>query len=434
MTKALDARQLSRRETVFRFVVMGVLAALTIAWMLRGVLDLPTIPDNYTNGFSYSPGGHTALAELLEKRGRDVRVRADTLRLPKYEGPASPTLVLLESRPEQIDEFKEDFERLFDEAKSRPCSLVFSFPKRYYEFKSNENGEEVIVEDEYRRAALVYTLQAAKLYDTLDIVRTPDPERIQRRGDDSVTFEVAGPVQTFEWKDRVGLLRGSLTEEVLLETQDGRPVAIRLRHREQYGNGGIVLVADPDVLVNRYIGGPGGGTLALALFEETPPSGELIFEETLHGYSTEADLEYLAMTPPGLWLTLSVFLLLILFGWREATVLRPASAEAQDRQARLYAVDGIARMMLRAKDHGPAYRALMRRSTLVLGHDPTAVKAEGSRGGDTAMLRGNTGRIRHAPGADDEERMTNAAAIIAEKLRRDTAPATDEGKNQQGQA
>jgi hypothetical protein len=50
------------------------------------------------------------------------------------------------------------------------------------------------------------------------------------------------------------------------------------------------------------------------------------------------------------------------------------------------------------------------------------------------MLRGNTGCIRHAPGADDEERMTNAAAIIAEKLRRDTAPATDEGKNQQGQA
>lgn len=434
MKNKTDALALSRREAVFRYVVMGVLAAITIGWMLRGVLDLPSVPDNYTNGYSHSPGGHSALVDLLQKNGRDVRVKAETLKLPRLDGGRGDTLVLLEPRPEHIDDFEEDLRRVFDEARARPCSLVFAFPKRYYEYSVSEDGKEVVFEDEYRRYAIDKTLDVTGLDEILDIVRTPGATMIRPPESTGMEtqFEVLGPVQTFLWKRRPELSGGKWTSETLLETEDGSPVAIRLRLPEQYSMGGVVLLSDPDLISNRYIGGPGGGTLALSLFAQVS-DGPLIFEETLHGYSTEADLEYLAMTPPGLWLTLSVLLLLVLFGWREATVVRPASAEDKDRQARLYAVDGIARMMLRAKDHGAAYRALMRRSTLVLGQDPTAVKAEGVRGGDTAVLRGNTGRIRHAPGQDDEERLLNAAAVLAEKLRRETSTQAQE-PNQQGQA
>lgn len=429
-----DALALSRREAVFRYVVMGVVAAITIGWMLRGVLDLPAVPDNYTNGYSHSPGGHSALVDLLQKNGRDVRVKAESLKLPKLDGGRGDTLVVLEPRPEHIEDYEEDLARVFDEARARPCSLVFAFPKRYYEYDVTEEGKEVIIEDEYRRGAIQKTLDATGLDEMLDIVRTPGAAVIRPPESTGVEteFEIQGPVQTFLWKSRPELSGGKWTSETLLETADGSPVAIRLRLPEQYGMGGVVLISDPDLCSNRYIGGKGGGTLALSLFAQTA-DGALIFEETLHGYSTDADLEYLAMTPPGLWLTLSVFLLLLLFGWREATVVRPAQAEDKDRQARLYAVDGIARMMLRARDHHAAYRSLMRRSTLVLGQDPVSVKAEGVRGGDTAMLRGNTGRIRHAAGADDEERLLNAAAVLAEKMRRDTAGDTNE-PNQQGQA
>lgn len=434
MTPAPDALALSRRETIFRWVVMGTLAAVTVAWMLRGVFSLPEVPDNYTNGFSHSPGGHSALAELLEKNGRDIRVRADALKLPEFETGSGETLALLEPRPEHLQEFEDDFRRVFADAQSRPCSLVFAFPKRYYGFSRHEDGKEVIVEDEYTRMGIEAILEATGLDDTLDIGRTAGDTEIRAPEGEgpTATFKVSAPVQTFLWKVSPSSLRHSRMPKVLLETADGRPVALRLFPKHQFDEGGLVLIADPDLLGNRYIGQPGAGTLALHLFADTPRNGIITFDETLHGFSTEADIEYLAMTPPGLWLTLSLFGLLLLFGWREATVIRPVAAESHDRQARLYAVDGIARMMLRARDHGAAYRALMRRSTLVLGHDPTAVKAEGSRGGDTSVIRSNTGRIRHAPGADDEEKLLNAAAMIAEKLRRDTAPGHTNDK--QGQA
>jgi len=118
---------------------------------------------------------------------------------------------------------------------------------------------------------------------------------------------------------------------------------------------------------------------------------------------------------------LSAILLLALFGWREATVVRPAAALGDDRQARIYAVDGIARMMLRAGDHLAALRALLKRSRLVLGGGPTTILAQG--GGRTPPAPAESARVARIPGDSTEEKLVFAAADVAEKMRAQEGPA-----------
>ncbi|MBE7490884.1 MAG: DUF4350 domain-containing protein [Planctomycetes bacterium] len=418
MTQPGDLVRQARRDSVFRWAILGAMALVTIGWLVRGAIREPSVPDNYTNGFSASPGGHAALAELLRAHGRTVRVSAESLKLPAWDGYGSDTLVLLEPRPEYVDEFQREVEALFREALSRPCNLVFAVPKRRYKYLRTEDGKDIVAESEYWRGDIEAVMSAARLSGILAVERRGSGALLVAPGRESETgFANPAPIQTFRWERPPESALPDLRADTLLQTAEGQPVAIRLRRQGQQ-SGGIVLLADPDVVSNRYLGEPGAGSLAMELFSGLPQGGKLLFEQTLHGFAADADLEYLALTPPGLWLTLSLLLLLGLFGWREATVLRPVAAASLDRRARLYAVDGIARMMLRARDHHAAYRALMRRSALVLGGEGAVVRAGGTRAGPGALNR-QTGRIRHAPGMDDVQRLVNAAATLAGRMRRE---------------
>jgi len=426
MSTRPDARLQARRESLFRWSLLVIFGLIALAWLLRGVFEEARIPDNYTNGFSGSPGGHKALVELLKQNQREVRVKGAMLRLPEYDFLKGDTLVLLEPRPAFLDKFEDDARDLFEQSRKRSCSLVFAFPKRFYRYHdTEEDGTEVVHEGLYSRTSLRHVIELTGFGDILDIQRSNGGATLRansnRQSDESARFEIAQPVQTFVWKRPLERLEHSRPPEVLLETETGEPVAIRLFPKHLAEQGGVVLISDPDLLSNRWLGQPGAGTLALVLFRSTPRSGTLVFEETLHGFSSEADLENLALTPPGLWVTLSVLALMLLFAWRQATVLRPFAAEAQDRQSRLYAVDGLARMMQRARDHHSAYRALIRRSNIVLGQDPTSIMGAGSSGGDTKVIHRTTGRVRHVPGNDDEERLLYAAARVADMMRRGEA-------------
>lgn len=415
-----DTAPSARRESIFRWSLLGLAGLVLAGWMIYGALDTPTEPDNYTNGYSHSPGGHSALVELFEQNGRDVRVRAATLKLPAFDYGTGATLALLEPRGEFVREYSDDFRRVFNEAHSRECSLMMALPKRRYEYNRNEGEVEVIDEYLVHRHELDDLLDLAGLEDLLaiDRVDTPTTARLASGSDgimgDSIpagpAFAVPAPAQVFRWKrSPVGHYQ---EPKVLIETTDGLPMAVRLFPKHSSSQGGIVLLADPDLLGNRWLDQPGAATLAVALFRETPPRGELIFEETLHGLATDSSVEYLALTPPGLWVTLSLLLLLMLFGWREAVVVRPVGDTAEDRQARVYAVEGVARMMARARDHGAALRALVRRARLVLHGSATTVLAEGRAAEDKGVTR-----ISYGTAKEDHEKLVNAAASIARKMR-----------------
>jgi hypothetical protein len=201
--------------------------------------------------------------------------------------------------------------------------------------------------------------------------------------------------------------------EVIARTDRNDVIAVRLRVDRNEQRGGFILVSDPDMFSNAWLGQPGMADMALLMLDSAPPRGEIIIDELLHGFGQDASLEYLAATPPGLWVSLSVLLLLGVFAWHQATVLRPVAAEVQDRAARRYAIEGLGRMLERNGAHMEATKRIIKRSTLVLGDSGVTVQEAGK---GTSVLRPGEGRVR-LEGETSAERLVNIARRVSERKR-----------------
>ena len=421
MSEPEKKTQPSGRESRLRWILIVGVGAAMLLYFIVGIFEQPMKADNFTNSFSTSPGGHSALRELLTKSGRTVTPGEVHLKLPEFNGAETETLAILEPRAGYVGRFSEEFDALFAAAREERCSLVIAFPKRRYEQVETDEGDDIVLEEYFVSLGSVQEILKATGFDRwLEVRRAKEPgqkvtwnrDLVGRNTPVEQSFEVHDFLQTFEVGD--GTLDGRF--DVLASAPDGAPVILRYRADEYQSNGGVFLVSDPDFLTNRFIANPGAADIANGLFRLTPQRGSIQVDEDLHGFSTEASLQYLAATPPGLWVTLSAFLLLVIFAWREATVLRPYTAEQQDRRARKFSIEGLARMMERAGEHEVAYGRIMRRSKLVLGGGGAEVQGAGM-GGTRTIQKGKTGRITRVEGATSEERLIKAAARVAHQKR-----------------
>jgi hypothetical protein len=409
------------RESKLRWIMVGVVGGAMLLYFVVAIFRTPLQADTYTNSYSTSPGGHTALVELLRKSGREVSPGKAHLELPAFDNTGTDTLAMLEPGHKYISHFGDEFDTLFNVAREEPTSLLIAFPKRRYRLlEAEEGGDIVLSEREVELAEAREILRATGFEQWLELARPANAEQdILWPGDEfepgmtqDLSFRPKDFIQTFDVQS------SQLPEkfEVLAYSDDGSPVIVRYRVNQFETSGGVLLVSDPDFLCNRYIAEPGAAAIAMRLFQQTPRRGAILIDEDLHGFSTEASLEYLAATPPGLWVTLSATLLLLIFAWRQATVLRPRTAEKQDRRARKFSIDGLARMMERAGEHEAAYRRVMRRSRLVLGGGGAEVQGAGM-GGTRTIQKGKTGRITRIQGGTSEERLINAARKVAHQKR-----------------
>lgn len=401
----------SRREERLRLWMVGIFASVFLGVMLvyfvLAVYETPVKPDNYTNSYSTSPGGHSALVELLRGSGRQVRTTSGTLLPPEDNDDETETLVLLEPRREFVDRYNEEFVQLFNTAREDYTSIVLAYPKRRYVQGEVEPGGDIVLYEEFIGDGDLDSIHEDTGFDDwFDIRRYGEGAVDATWYDGSVSVTIDEPVQVFKapggWPDEL---------EVLAETPDGDAVVVRWLGGDWRDRGGVILVSDADFLTNRFIAKPGAGEFCMKIFDQTPRKGGIVVDEDLHGFSTDTSLEYLAATPPGLWVTLSAFALLLIFGWRQATVLRPQSSEPQDRRARKYAIDGLARMMERAGDHHTAYRRVLQRSRIVLGKGGAQVQGAGMGGG--TVQKGKTGKITRIHGGNDAERLVAAAQKVS---------------------
>lgn len=418
----------NRRESIFRWSLVGILLGGSVLWMIFSIFSEPKRPDNFTNSHSYSPGGHRALAELLQARGREVVRNTAKLKAPKMDGFQGDTLVLLEPIPEYVYDFADDFELLFDEATRNPTSIILVLPKRWYRVSETQEDEDSLTLNEYlhpKHAAEV-PLREAGYRNNVALLRVKPQsiympsEAFDFRSEETRTY-IDAPVQVFSVKPE-----GRSGYEVLAETENGHPVVLRVRDTDENGRGGVILVSDPDVFTNRYIARDGAAEFVMKLIDRAPP-GRIIIDEQLHGFTTDSSVEYLAVTPPGLYVTLSVLLVLLVFAWRQATVVRPARLEQTDRTDRTYAIEGVARMMLRTRDHRGAATRIGRRSYLVLGQGAAQVGGPGSGTG----VRSRTGRLSIDGGENQLERLMTVAQRVA-MLKR--TGGTEHGSDGEGSA
>jgi hypothetical protein len=403
----------ARRETLFRVIMVAVFGSAMLAYFIVSIFEVPLEADNFTNGFSTSPAGHSALLELLRENKRSVKHGHTKLTPPEHQGTRTDTLALLQPGPEYIEHFEDEFRNLFLNARASETSVLLVLPKRVYveAHEQPDDGELVLWEDVYSTSEVQSVLEYTGFDQWISVDRVSGKGRNLVWQDGTGETWATEPVQVFRPK-------GTLppTFEILAKADSGEPVVLRYRVNEYSSEGGVLLVSDPDIFTNRFIKTPGAATMALRVFGETPRAGTILVDEDLHGFSTDASLEYLAATPPGLWVTLSVIVLLAVFGWRQVTVLRPQSAEVQDRRARKFSIEGLARMMERAGDHEKAHRRVMWRSRLVLGTGGAQVHGAGKSGTRT-VKKGKTGRVTRIEGANSEERLINAASKVAHQKR-----------------
>lgn len=412
--KLKTPRAQGRRETLVRLAFLGFCGVVMVSYFVFSIFETPLEADNFTNGFSTSPGGHSALIELLRKNKREVKAGHSKLRLPDFDYGNTDTLALLQPGPQYVEEFEDEFKSLFNGARETETSLLLVMPKRTYQ-KANEQpegGDLVLWEDFHSLHEVRTILEYTGFNRWMDIDRVAGENHILAWSDGTAQTAVSGPTQVF----RLAANAGEENFDILATDESNRPVVVRYRVERYSASGGVLLVSDPDIFTNRYISNNGAATLAMRVFDETPDAGVILVDEDLHGFSTDASLEYLAATPPGLWVTLSVLLLLGVFGWREATVLRPREAEPQDRRERKFSIEGLARMMERAGDHHKAYKRLVWRSRLVLGSGGAQVQGAG-KGGTQAIKKGHTGRITRIQGETSEEKLINVAAKVAHQKR-----------------
>jgi hypothetical protein len=364
---APDHIAIARREQRFRLLLLGLCGAVIVTWMIVGLFHAPKRPDRFTNSYSGSPGGHLALVELLRDNGRQVRRDAARLQLPEFDSSSGDTLLLLEPGPDFVEAFASEVSSLFEDARKRHSSLIVALPKRHYESVRLDEDGSVVLTEYLHPLADVNSVLAATGFDRWFRVHREDREQTAVTGRIPHTWRDVDS----QLHDVAQVLR-PLTPgmslpanmEVFVGTQQGDIIAVRFGVNEYESLGGLILISDPDMFANRYIAEPGMANLAMLMFERTPTRGTIIIDEALHGFAVDSSLGYLASRPPGLWVSLSVLLLLLVFAWRQATVMRPRSALPQDRDARLYAIEGLARLMERAARHRDAALRILRRSAL----------------------------------------------------------------------
>lgn len=428
IAKRLKTAQPGTVDARMRWIFIAVMGAVTLVMILRGAFEEPEVRENFTNSNSPSPGGHRALVELLLRDG--FKVETTVGRLDRLDDdffkPNGRALALLEPSPHHLSEHADEVRELF--ADERKPNLIVVLPKRRYSQLPNDDGGEVVLSEsivplEECRALL----RLARIDDALEFHRATDAATLSDT-ENKLVAKLAGKhayPQYFKLKD-ASLTKVKLDEwdnqrearwTVLVRDSKGNPVALRNNERN------LVVLAEPDLISNRFLGEGDSAALAKFVMGQNR-TRKITIDEAMHGLAAPVSLEYLAVRPPALWALLSLLLLLGLFYWREATVLRPLEAESEQRRSRALVIEGVARLMARARDFGNAARAVIKRAPFALQSSRVKVHAAGIAGstppGIPREVEQRLEAIGYAGGS--EGGLVQAAAAVA-ALKRDQSMA-----------
>ncbi len=146
---------------------------------------------------------------------------------------------------------------------------------------------------------------------------------------------------------------GLAAGEALVSSRDGVLV-----WRGAVGRGEVFLVSEARLLNNWAVAGADNAILLAALARMSHRGGPVLYEEFSHGYASVASLTELLLTPPALFVTLQVALLLLaVVLWRARRFGPALPAPAASRRSRVEHVTALAHLHQRGGHHlGAAQR------------------------------------------------------------------------------
>ncbi len=363
--------QLWDKEKRFRLMLLIALTLSFTVWIVIGLYQKPKRSDTFINSYSTSPAGHSAFFQLLQEEGYEVSRSVDLFRKYRplgldHEAKKTSVQLLLEPRLEYIQETQERFEGTFSFDQNDLPKVVLSLPKYHYKNteKTSEHGELLLLRKVLPQSEVQEIIKHLGLDEHLKVARRHEPsflysdmgsleedgQGVQFFTDQQVNQEVLQYFEVFGEAEELD------DWSVCLWDDQDNPVGL-VYYDQKFDRGPFVLVSEPEIFTNRVLAKSGVAELALRCIEQSG-SKEVLIDESMHGLVDQASLSYLAATPPGLWLTLSVLFLLLLWGWRETRIFYPIQPKSPEPPSPLATIRGVGQLMLRARDEEKASKLL----------------------------------------------------------------------------
>ena len=214
--------------------------------------------------------------------------------------------------------------------------------------------------------------------------RTPDEEALRPLGDAAEALHALGldglavaggrseldvgfddPIDVSSRLDGVAHLRGVRSApvlegpgldagEVLVSSRDGVLV-----WRGPLGDGEVILVSEARLINNWALAGADNAILVDRLAALSHRGGPVLYEEFSHGYASVTPLVRLLLTPPALYITLQVILVVLaVVLWRSRRFGPALPAPGVSRRSRIEYVTALADLHRRGRHHEGAARRL----------------------------------------------------------------------------
>jgi len=329
-----------RSEVALAVTLLGVLIVVAALLGRRPGVDR----DERTSTFIAAPGGSRALLDAMIRLGIPVqRFRERSRGLERIASSKKPVLVILApsipfSAPERsaVLRFGTRTDLVLAGRSAQPLMRCFGYQvnRRFLDsVRVVSPGTPPGPASPWVRATLVATGRAR----VVDSSRSADAERVSC---------VVPPIRAVD---------------TLLLSEQGRPVALRLRRADHAHD--VVLVADEELFRNRTLRRTDAGPFVLGLFADG--YDRVVFEEYHHGYGATGSLGAMALewsrrSPWGVmvWQAAAVGVLALLFGAVRFGPSHPGIARR--RRSPLEHLRALATALAAARGHDVAIGAIVR--------------------------------------------------------------------------
>ena len=304
------ARALTRvafRRGTAVWVVLTCGAGFCAMLFLAATGDPADDPGGGASSFSRSAVGHSAFYQLLQARGYRVDVNRDRAPLAhKWREGDLMLLVAPNSGPGDIDRIAQ-----FAAAASGTQPLLVVLPKWSPRVSRTERGwidQAHPLPRERTTSVLRATVHAEGNGRIVRAVADRSGGASRRWRND-----LADTADTVPDIDAPQLMTGFAGElNPLVDAAGGVLLG-------QFGDGGVAVLSDPDLLANHGLHRGDNAALALAVIDRLlPDGGVVLFDETLHGFAIDHSLWRLLFQPPYVAATLLALAAVALIVWRSA--------------------------------------------------------------------------------------------------------------------
>lgn len=458
----------AKGERIARGLLFGLAVVCMISLLAGGLFATAVKSDNHSNSYTPLPSGHRALYNVLGQKGWTLERGGRFVSMGDLNLPGQDALpIFLEPRIPYIEDLAPGGLNHGYGTPLQDESFILVLPKFWYTREENSNilKQHVVSKQEHEEILDAFNLEPLKrllqeLPGPLPVTQSTRWIWQKQRRNSNTRFWEESPFEGYaldamvtplpgegarfqhplgfqmEWEwnantiddicEELEAVLGETTAIRVLADYEGQRFAWAIALVQTSRT--IVVVADPTPFTNQYLEQGPNMWLIEQLLESTralninqPLGGRILnsrklsFDEAFHGYTDDATIAWYATQGDGLWVTFSIMGLLLLLIWHQAIVVRPLPSDQRDRRSRAYVIEGLARLMQRARGQADIAHRLYRRAAKVGARDASVVMQAGGAAIESTESTAHQIEGIPAPKGNDPESLLALSLAIAKR-------------------